>query len=292
MFFLAKRFVAGVTREEALARAREALKAGFFVTIDHLGEHVRDAGEARGIAKEYAELLRDIPSALNGSAPTLDGAGIEAANISVKPTHVGLDIGFDEASGNLRSLVQAAKACGNFVRLDMEGSPYTQSTLDLCDRLNKETGGHVGVVIQAYLYRSHGDIENLIHSGTRARLCKGAYKESKAIAFTDKEQVNSNYDKLCEILMEHGKYPAIATHDEDRIRNAIAYSRRFGKAPADFEFQMLLGVREKLARELLKSGFRVRLYLPFGKDWAGYFYRRVRERKENFYFALSSIFRR
>lgn len=290
MLFLAKRFVAGVTRQEALVRSHEALKSGFFTTIDHLGEHVTDPVEAQRVSREYLDIFAESQATLNGSAPA-PGA-IEPVNISVKPTNIGLDISEEEALKNLRPIAASAKRLNNFVRLDMEGSRYTDATLRLTQKLQAEFGPCVGVVIQAYLYRSHDDIENLIHSKTRVRLCKGAYKEPKTISLADKEQVNAHYDKLCEFLLEHGNYPAIATHDEERIKKAISASRRFNKSPKDFEFQMLLGVRENLARELVKSGFRVRLYLPYGKDWAGYFYRRIRERKENLMFALSSILRK
>jgi proline dehydrogenase len=171
----------------------------------------------------------------------------------------------------------------------MEGSLYTEASLRLAGRLREPFGSCIGVVIQAYLYRSESDVENLNEAKTRVRLCKGAYKESPSIAFRDRNQVNENYDRLCEILFKQGVYPAIATHDEERIQNALSLARRFGKGPQDFEFQMLLGVRERLARDLLRSGWRVRLYLPYGREWARYFYRRVRERKENFFFALRGV---
>lgn len=286
MIFLAKRFVAGVERAEALARSHEMLKSGFFTTIDHLGEHVREPETARAVTQEYVDLLGDIHAGLNGAVREFP----EASNISVKPTHLGLDIGEEEALNNLRRIIAAAKKFNGFVRLDMEGSAYTDATIRLKRKLKEEFGPHVGIVIQAYLYRSHDDIENLIHSQTRVRLCKGAYKESKTIALTDRVQVNGAYDQLAAKLLEHGKYPAFATHDEGRIKNIIEMSRKFGRSSRDFEFQMLLGVRETLARELLKSGFQVRLYLPYGKDWASYFYRRIRERKENALFVLRNLF--
>jgi len=278
LYLLAKRFVAGENALEVLDRAKGLRAQGLLGTIDHLGEHVRDTEQARSVAKEYGDLLGQM-----------DQIGLDA-HLSVKPTHLGLDISAEEAYQNILSLARAAGRGGHFVRLDMEGSPYTESTLALCKKLRKEFPDRVGVVIQAYLYRSHEDIEDCVMDKTRVRLCKGAYKEPVSIAFRSKEDVNANYDKLSEMLIKHGSYPAFATHDEMRIRNIITYARIHGKAPQDFEFQMLLGVRTQLAHELVKSGYNVRIYLPYGKDWFSYFYRRIRERKENLYFVLRNLF--
>ena len=277
LYLLAKRFVAGEDVRAVLERAQALRGQGLLSTIDHLGEHIYDARQAQSVAKEYVDLLGQM-----------DRAGLDA-HLSVKPTHLGLDISQDEAYKNIRSVAAAASLAGHFVRLDMEGSSYTESTIALCGRLREEFPDHVGVVIQAYLYRSHEDVEDCVMDKTRVRLCKGAYKEPISIAFRSKEDVNANYDKLSEILMKHGSYPAFATHDEMRIRNIITYARLHGKSPKDFEFQMLLGVRTSLARELAKSGYNVRIYLPYGKEWFSYFYRRIRERKENFYFVLRNL---
>lgn len=278
-YFLARRFVAGQSAQEALKRAKELEKMGLLTTLDHLGEHVRDPQEAFQVSQEYASLLDAVHQ---------DSA---ASTISVKPTHLGLDINETEVFKNLRTILQAAKKNGNFVRLDMEGSPYTEATLRVFGELHREFSDHVGIVIQAYLYRSAEDIEELIMKKARVRLCKGAYREPVSIAFSSRSDVNNHFDKLSEMLMKQGHYPAIATHDEKRIRNAISYARLYHRNFNDFEFQMLLGVKTRLALDLVKSGYRVRLYLPYGKDWFSYFYRRLRERKENFYFALSNIFK-
>ncbi len=281
MFFIARRFVAGLSKEEALGRAREIAQRGVLSTMDFLGEHVEDPGAAQSVAREYRELLEMI-AALNGGEPH--------PTLSIKPTHLGLDIGDETAYQSMKSVLQAARRYDNFVRLDMEGSAYTERTIGLFNRLHKEFGDHAGIVIQAYLYRSADDIADLNATKARVRLCKGAYKESAGIAFKGKADVDQNYDLLCEALMKSGNCPAIATHDEIRIRNAIAYARKHGRDIKDFEFQMLLGVRTKLAMDLAKSGFRVRLYLPYGREWLSYFYRRIRERKENFLFAARNLF--
>lgn len=280
MLFLAKRFVAGLTQDEALKRARELAGRGVYSTIDYLGEHITDPAAAQAVAVEYVHLLEKI-EALNGEEPH--------PTLSIKPTHLGLDISEDEAWRNIRGILEAARSQRNFVQVDMEGSSYTERTLKLFGRLHKEFTGHVGAVIQAYLYRSAEDIADMCALKAGVRLCKGAYKEPASIAFQSKEDVNQNYDRLCEMLMKDGGYPAIATHDEIRIRNAIAFARKHGRSLKDFEFQMLLGVRSKLAWELAKSGYRVRLYLPYGREWLRYFYRRIRERKENLLFAARSL---
>lgn len=278
MLLFADRFVAGETKEEAVDRCAQFFREGFSYTLDFLGEHTRNEGAASAIAREYTELLNYLNA---HSLPCF---------LSVKLTHLGLDISEELALNNMRRILAVAKAFNGFVRIDMEGSSYTERALAVYKNLHKEYGSHAGIVIQAYLYRSAEDIEEINLLAGRVRLCKGAYKEPPVIAFTKKQDVDDNFDRLCEMLMQHGHYPAIATHDELRIRNAISYARQYGKNQNDFEFQMLLGVRERLARDLLKSGYRVRLYMPYGKEWLRYFYRRVRERKENFVFVLRSIF--
>lgn len=279
LYLFAKRFVAGETSLQALERAKSLIKQGFRVTLDYLGEHVKDPPMARQVAQEYCHLLEEIKK-----------EGLDA-NISVKATHLGLDISEEAVLKNLRTILANAKSLKNFVRMDMEGSSYTETTLRIFYQLHKEFSEHVGPVIQAYLYRSEEDIEDLIMKKARVRLCKGAYKEPSSIAFRTKEDVNANFDRLCELLIKHADYPAIATHDELRIRNAITYARLHGRSPRDFEFQMLLGIRPGLAQDLINSGYRVRLYLPYGREWFSYFYRRVRERKENLYFVLRNLFK-
>ncbi|MBI4369125.1 MAG: proline dehydrogenase family protein [Elusimicrobia bacterium] len=279
MSFLAKRFVAGETKEETLARARQIHPQGLLTTIDFLGEHTPDTGAAAAVTREYGELLDLIKQ--DPEHPS---------TLSIKPTHIGLDVSEETALNNYRRLLESAKTQNNFIRIDMEGSNYTDATLKIFHELNKEYGSHVGVVIQAYLYRSVDDLTEIIMAAGRVRLCKGAYKEPPMSAFPVKEDVNQNFDRLCEMLMKDGSDPAIATHDEIRIRNALAFARKYGRGIKDFEFQMLLGIKNKLAVDLAKSGYRVRLYLPYGKEWFGYFYRRLRERKENLFFVLKNLF--
>lgn len=280
MLPLVKRFVAGLTQQEALERTRRIQELGLLTSLDYLGEHLRDPEAAEAVTEEYVTLLENI--ARDKDHPSY---------VSPKLTHLGLDISDQTALANMREILAVAKKHENFVRIDMEGSPYTERTLDIFRTLHAEFSDHVGIVIQAYLYRSTHDIEELAARGARVRLCKGAYKEPPNIAFRDKRGVDQNYDRLCEALMREGTYPAIATHDPQRIRNAIAYARKYGKSPRDFEFQMLLGITNKMAVDLAKSGWRVRIYLPYGRQWLGYFYRRLRERKENFFFVLNNLFR-
>ena len=278
---LSRRFVAGTTIEDALAAIRAVNQLGLGVSVDNLGENVTNADEARHSAQLYHQLLdRMSEQGLN-------------ANVSLKLTHMGLDL--DEAMAYQISsgVVEHAARLNNFVRVDMEGSAHTQKTLDFVRRLHHGAGlaGHVGAVVQSYLYRSEKDIEQLTAEGIRVRLCKGAYQEPPEIAFEKKSDVDSNYVKLMKMLLHSGVYHGIATHDETMIRATIDFAQK-EKVPASaFEFQMLYGVRRDLQQKLVKEGWRCRVYIPFGTEWYPYLMRRLAERPANAIFILKNLFR-
>ena len=278
---VSSRFVAGTTVEEAL-KATEATNAlGMSVSLDNLGENVTNAEEARHSAQLYHELLDRI------SQRRLD------ANVSLKLTHMGFDIDQKLAIGIVSSLVQHAREQRSFVRVDMEGSAYTQRTLDLVQEIHGQPGnrGAVGAVIQAYLRRSEADIQKLVGQNIRIRLCKGAYKEPPEIAFPDKADVDANYVKLMKILLKSGIYHGIATHDEKMIEATISFAQAEKIPATSFEFQMLYGVRRDLQRDLVKQGWRMRVYIPFGTEWYPYFMRRLAERPANALFVAKNLLR-
>lgn len=274
--FLARRFVAGETAQEALEVIRGLNRQGLKATLDLLGEDTSSEGQAESATREISELFELIHQA------KLD------CNVSVKPTQLGLNLDPVMARHNVEKVVDAAAAHGNFVRLDMEGSAYTQKTLDLLHSVFPKRR-NVGVVIQAYLRRSEGDIAELARKGARVRLCKGAYKEPPDLAFPDKAEVNSSFDRLAETLLEKGEYPAIATHDDARLAAAQEAARRLGRAKETYEFQMLYGLRRRRWTELVEEGHNVRIYVPYGTHWMPYYYRRLRERKENVLFVLRNL---
>ena len=277
------RFVAGTEIADAV-RATQALnRAGMSVSIDNLGENVTNPDEARESARLYHEILDAIvASKLN-------------SNISLKLTHMGLDVDEKLAREIVSGLVAKAAAMkpAGFVRVDMEGSPYTQRTLDFVHELHRVPGNEnaVGTVIQSYLRRSEKDVEKLLVERIRIRLCKGAYKEPAEIAFAEKSEVDANYMKLTKILLKSGVYHGLATHDENMIRQAEAFARQEKIAPESFEFQMLYGIRRDLQQGLVKSGWRVRVYLPFGTEWYPYFMRRLGERPANVFFIARQMLR-
>jgi len=275
---LSTRFVAGETLEQALDVSRRLNAEGITVTLDHLGESVLNLEEAAAARDVYVKTL----SAIHDSR--IQG------NVSLKLTQFGLDFSYEECLANVEQLIQRADQLGSFVRVDMESSEYTQRTLDLVGRLHARFP-QVGVVIQAYLYRSKADIEKLSAAGIRVRLCKGAYLEPAAVAFPKKEQVDQSFVDLMRILLDRGEYPAIATHDEKMIEATKAYAaeRKVGKDA--FEFQMLYGIRRDLQRKLVAEGYRLRLYVPFGKAWYPYYMRRLAERPANVLFMLKNILR-
>ena len=281
---LSSRFVAGTEVEDALRAARAVNQAGMSVSIDNLGENVTNAEEARSSAQLYHQLLDQI------AVRKLD------ANISLKLTHMGLDV--DEALAHELASGLVAKAATmippNFVRVDMEGSPYTQRTLDFVHELHRqpENQGRVCAVIQSYMRRAASDIEKLLDEGIRIRLCKGAYKEPPEIAFQKKSEVDANYVKLMKILMKSGIYHGLATHDEKIINQAKAFAAKNRISRDAFEFQMLYGIRRDLQQGLVREGWRMRVYIPFGAEWYPYLMRRLAERPANALFIARNLFRK
>jgi len=275
---LHERFVAGESIAEALAAVRRLKSDGFDFTLDHLGESVKDATAAEAATQAYLEILDRLKS--EGLRP----------NISIKLTSLGL--AFDEALArrNLAMLADRARQHEGFVRIDMESSAYTESTLRVFRDLDAPRD-RVGVVIQAYLYRSEKDVKDLTAMGAWVRLTKGAYQEPPEIAFPKKVQVDANYVKLMTTLLATSGHHAIATHDPQMIAATQAYAREKGVGPDRFEFQMLYGVRRRLQRELLQQGYRVRIYVPYGRQWYPYFMRRLAERPANVLFLLRNLAR-
>jgi proline dehydrogenase len=279
---VSQRFVAGTTLEDALRATRQTNHQGMSVSLDHLGENVTNAAEARQSAAFYRELLAAI------TRERLE------ANVSLKLTHMGLDVDEALAREHVSGLVAQAAATGNFVRVDMEGSAYTQHTLDVVHELHALPGHdkRVGAVIQSYLRRSEQDVRDLLANGIRIRLCKGAYQEPPEIAFPDKRDVDANYVRLMKLLLPSGIYHGIATHDEEMIRATIDFARAEGITADKFEFQMLYGVRRDLQRKLVDDGWRMRVYIPFGTEWYPYFMRRLAERPANVLFVARNLLRR
>ncbi len=280
----ARRFIAGETMDEALKVVQGLNERGLLATIDHLGENVTRAEEARAAAAEYLELL-----------PKIAALGLQS-HASLKLTQMGLDLGLEFCQGNLEQIVARAKELGNFVRIDMEGSAYTDRTLALFSRL-REKYDNLGIVLQANLRRTERDLARLIELGANVRLCKGAYKEPAKIAFPKKREVDANYIKLMEMLLSRearakGAYAAIATHDERMIAKAKELAAREGLGREEFEFQMLLGIRRRLAEELADEGYRVRIYVSYGTAWYPFYMRRLAERPANLLFLLRNVFRR
>ena len=278
---VSRRFVAGTSVDDALAAARAMNQLGLSVSVDNLGENVTNAEEARHSAQLYHQMLdRMSEQGLN-------------ANVSLKLTHMGLDVDEPLAHEITSSVVQHAARLGSFVRVDMEGSPYTKKTLDFVRRLHQqpENQGHVGAVIQSYLHRSEKDVAQLIADRIRVRLCKGAYKEPPEIAFEKKSDVDSNYVKLMKLLLKSDVYHGIATHDENMVRATIEFAQKEKIVASAFEFQMLYGVRRDLQLKLIKEGWRCRVYIPFGTEWYPYLMRRLAERPANAIFILKNLFR-
>ena len=276
---VSRRFVAGTTVEDALNATRAVNQRGMSVSVDNLGENVTNAEEAHQSAGLYHQLLDEITA-----------RGLNA-NISLKLTHMGLDVDPKVARKLVCGLVQHAAQLNNFVRVDMEGSAYTQVTLDTVHELHRAYPGRVGAVIQAYMRRSQADVERLIAEGIRIRLCKGAYKEPPDLAFQKKSEVDANYVRLMEILLKSGIYHGIATHDERIIEQTKQFARAERISPEAFEFQMLYGIRRDLQEKILRQGWRMRVYIPFGTEWYPYLMRRLAERPANLFFILRNLFR-
>jgi proline dehydrogenase len=275
----ARRFIAGETVEEAIVAARTLQAQNFLLTLDYLGESVATLDEANAATREYLRILDVIVA-----------SGIER-NVSLKLTQLGLDVDRATCVDNLRRILDPAQRNGFFVRIDMENSPYTEVTLEIFETLWQQQYRNVGVVLQSYLYRSEEDAKRVTKTGGRIRLVKGAYKEPKTVAFQQKSEVDSAYLRIMRYLIDHGHYPAIATHDPEIIDASIAYAAERRRATDEFEFQMLYGVRRDLQRLLVSRGYRMRVYVPFGRQWFPYFMRRLGERPANVGFILKSLLR-
>lgn len=279
---LARRFILGETWDEIIEPVRKLNQQGMLVTLDYLGESITSIEEVNKTVVTYRNLI------------SLIRRERLRASVSLKLTSLGLDISPDLAQQNLETIVECALP-DIFVRVDMEGSAYTQRTLDIFYALlakKPDYTNNLGVVIQAYLYRSNNDIENLITLGARVRLCKGAYKEPPTIAYQNPEDIRNNYIQLMHKLLLYGNYPAIATHDSLIIEDAKRFVQENHIGRERFEFQMLYGVRRPLQEQLVKEGYNLRIYAPFGEHWYPYTMRRLAERPANLWFALQSIVRK
>lgn len=272
------RFVAGESLDDAVRAVQEANQHGIRASLDFLGENTRSREDAERAAQEAIGILDRIRE------EKVD------ANISVKLTQLGLDLGDDYCFDNLMRIVRHARTLDNFVRVDMEDSHYTQRTVDLVLRARRELD-NVGAVIQAYLYRSEKDVRTLLENGSRIRLCKGAYLEPETVSFKRKSDTDANFLKLMKLLLDSGMYHAIATHDEALIAATRQYAeaRKIGKEK--FEFQMLYGIRRDLQRRLAREGYHIRIYVPYGQHWYNYFMRRLAERPANALFILRNLYR-
>lgn len=276
---LARRFVAGETIEDGIRACRELNRLGMTVSLDYLGESVNNREEAGKAADVYVRMIDQLAA---------DGI---AGNVSLKLTQMGQDIDQSFLRDNLGRVLERARRHDMFVRFDMEASTHTQRTLDFFRSLWSEGYRNIGVVIQSYLRRARGDIEQLNTDKVRVRLCKGAYKEPESAAYQDKRDVDDHFVRLMELLLEHGNYPGIATHDERMIRATRQFARKRAIDPARYEFQMLYGVRRDLQRMLVSEGYGMRVYVPFGEAWYPYLMRRLAERPANMLFMLSAIAR-
>ena len=273
----ARRFIAGETIEEAIAAARGLQARGLMLTLDYLGESVRTMAEADAATREYMRLIDVIVA-----------SGIER-NISLKLTQLGVDIDRATCVDNLRRILEPAQRHGFFVRLDMENSPYTEVTLEVFETLWQQEYRSLGVALQSYLHRTEADVRRMNALGARVRLVKGAYKERPTVAYRHKAEVDAAYVRLMKLLLDDGTYPAIATHDEAMIAETRAHADARGIASDRFEFQMLYGIRRDLQTSLAAAGYRVRIYVPFGRQWFPYFMRRLGERPANVGFVIRGI---
>jgi proline dehydrogenase len=273
----ARRFIAGETVEEAIAAARDIQGSGLAITLDYLGESVASAAEADAATRAYILIVQQIAA-----------SDIER-NISLKLTQLGLTVDRATCVDNFRRILDAAQANGFFVRIDMEDSPFTSVTLDVFETMWQQGYRNAGVVLQSYLPRSEQDAARMNELGARVRLVKGAYKEPKDVAYQAKADVDAAYIRIMRVLLRDGTYPAIATHDPAMLEATRAYAREQAIAPDRFEFQMLYGIRRDLQTSLQRDGYRVRVYVPFGREWFPYFMRRLGERPANVGFVIRGV---
>jgi len=273
------RFVAGEDLHDAVEAIRTLNSKGISASFDHLGESITSESATRTEVDEYVRVLDSIHENRLHS------------NVSVKLTQLGLDVSQDLCYANTRRIVETALQYNNFVRIDMEDSTKTDATLKLFNRLRAEFE-NVGVVIQSYLYRTEKDAAELLQLGARIRLCKGAYKEPPSVAFPNKSDVDANYIKVMKLLLTSGLYNGIATHDENMINATIEFARERNISSDRFEFQMLYGIRRDLQEKLVAQGYRMRVYVPYGRYWYPYFMRRLAERPAHVWFVLRNMLRR
>jgi proline dehydrogenase len=276
---MARSFVAGETVEDAIKNVRKLNEKSILATLDVLGESVKDKETAEKAVNAYLDLLDAIPK-----------AGINS-HVSLKLTQMGLDIDTEYCYQNIDRIVGKAKTVGNFVRVDMDGTPHTERTLDIFHRLRQKYD-NVGIVVQAYLYRTEKDLRELNKIKAKIRICKGAYKEPADLAIQKMKDIRTNFIKLAELAFKEGVYPAIATHDDRLIKWAKEYTTENKISNDRFEFQYLYGIRNKTFGKLAEEGYRVRCYVPFGTHWLPYTLRRLRERKENVFFVIKHFFKK
>ncbi|WP_234568691.1 proline dehydrogenase family protein [Rhodohalobacter sp. 614A] len=279
-FALARRFVAAETFEETIPKIKTINESGIKVTLDLLGENVKEKTTADDTVQIYKQLLNKIHE-----------AGLKST-ISIKLTMLGMDIDQEYCKKNLFDLLELAEKLNSFVRIDMEASDYTQQTIDIFKEAFEKYGKHVGIVIQAYLHRTKKDIPELAELGADIRLCKGAYKEPESVALQDMEDIRKAFKQYAKILLEKTDYPRIATHDDELINFVKNYTKTENISKDRFEFQMLYGLREETMEQLVKDGYNARIYVPYGTMWFPYFKRRLMERKENIFFVLKTMFKK
>jgi proline dehydrogenase len=273
-----RRFIAGETVDDAIAAARHIQSQGLLCTLDYLGESVTSLAAADTATREYLQLVDAV-----------DRANAER-NLSLKLTQLGLDVDRAICIDNLRKILAASEPCGFFVRIDMESSAHTDATLDIFETVWKLGHRNVGVVLQSCLYRTEKDFERVNALGARIRLVKGAYREPKSVAHQEKSDVDAAYVRLAKRLLTEGVYPAIATHDEDILNEVERFTSDRAISPDAYEFQMLYGIRRDLQNRFRDAGHRVRVYVPFGREWFPYFMRRLGERPANVAFVVRSLF--
>lgn len=279
-FALAKRFVAGEAFGQAVPKVKELNDKGIAVTLDLLGENVKSRKVADDTREEYIDLIKGISD-----------LGINSS-ISIKLTMMGLDIDPKYTRDNLFALLEVARQNDSFVRIDMEGSDYTQQTVDIFKEAHNEFGKHVGIVIQAYLHRTKQDIADLADMGADVRLCKGAYSEPERIAIQKMPAIREAYKDHAKVLFAKTPFPRMATHDDQLIEWVKEYTESNGIGKSRFEFQMLYGLRQDTCEQMAADGYNVRVYVPYGTMWVPYFTRRLKERKENVFFVLSNLFKK
>ncbi|KRE22791.1 proline dehydrogenase family protein [Paenibacillus sp. Soil522] len=274
---LASRFIAGETLEEALAEIKVLGKLGIMATLDHLGEGIRDISESAAYKEQYLKLIEGI------------AASKASSNVSLKPTQMGLALDQEACYANIRDVVKHARRHRNFVRIDMENTPYTQATLDIVKRLHTEGLTNVGTVLQAYLFRTEQDVKDMLQARISLRLVKGAYKESDEVAYQKADEVIASFKSMIKLHLDKGVYTAIASHDDAIISWVKAYARTHRISKNAFEFQMLYGLRMNEQVRLAKEGYRIRCYVPYGVMWYPYFTRRLAEKPANLMLVLKNM---